>query len=164
MTLNEYINVKNLTYLEYCDYLQNKYGIGKCDYMTPTWNKISEVSRTQDGLIAHHKYENQAPNLSNIACAKRYPFEWQLQKNIVYCNYLEHLFLHILICEDALKFNSKELGIRGITQYIIPDLDDFYDGLESEYLWKKRCFEAVKDYYNTYVVLMGRFDSFRNSF
>lgn len=27
MDLNEYNKVKNLNYLEYCDYLQNEYGI-----------------------------------------------------------------------------------------------------------------------------------------
>ncbi len=27
MNINEYEKIKNYTYLEYCDYLQNKYGI-----------------------------------------------------------------------------------------------------------------------------------------
>ena len=30
----EYEKIKNFNYLEYCDYLQNKYGIGLSDYMT----------------------------------------------------------------------------------------------------------------------------------
>lgn len=65
MTIQEYETIKNLTYLEYCDYLQNKYGIGKCDYMSPHWSKNKDVTRTQEGLFAHHKYEDRAPNLSN---------------------------------------------------------------------------------------------------
>ena len=39
MHLSEYEQIKNLTYLEYCDYLQKKYGIGKADYMTKSYNK-----------------------------------------------------------------------------------------------------------------------------
>ncbi len=31
MNYIEYENVKNLSYYEYCDYLQNKYGIGKAN-------------------------------------------------------------------------------------------------------------------------------------
>ena len=34
MHLSEYEKVKGFTYLEYCDYLQEKYGIGLSDYMT----------------------------------------------------------------------------------------------------------------------------------
>ena len=97
MNLVEYEKVKNLTYLEYCDYLQQKYGIGLSDYMTKSWNKNSKVTRTKDGLLAHHKYEDHAIMLSTKEFAMQNPFEWQLAKNIVYCDYLEHLFLHILI-------------------------------------------------------------------
>ena len=38
MNINEYQKVKNFTYLEYCDYLQEKYGIGIADYMTKSYN------------------------------------------------------------------------------------------------------------------------------
>ena len=164
MNLCEYNSVENLTYLEYCDYLQSKYGIGICDYMTPNWSRKNRVSRTNEGLIAHHIFENQAPNLSVPEYAKKYPFEWQKQKNIVYCNYLEHFFLHILICEDTEKSNSKELGIRGIASYILPDISDFYDGIESEIPWKKRCFQEIKYNYDTYTTLLKRFMKRKNSF
>lgn len=29
MHMDEYLKVKDMTYLQYCDYLQSKYGIGK---------------------------------------------------------------------------------------------------------------------------------------
>ena len=32
MNMEEYTQVKNFTYLEYCDYLQKKHGIGLSDY------------------------------------------------------------------------------------------------------------------------------------
>ena len=115
MKLEEYNNVKNFTYLEYCDYLQKKYGIGLCDYMTKSWRKNPKVTRTKDGLIAHHKFEDHAIMLSNPEYAMDNPFEWQLAKNIVYCDYLEHLFLHILICENPSinKNPLKKLGLVG---------------------------------------------------
>ncbi len=34
MNIREYEKVEGLTYIEYCDYLQRKYGIGLSDYMT----------------------------------------------------------------------------------------------------------------------------------
>ena len=39
MNMQEYLKVKDFTYLQYCDYLQSKYGIGRSDYMTKSWNK-----------------------------------------------------------------------------------------------------------------------------
>lgn len=50
MNKNEYEKVKSMTYLEYCDYLQNKYGIGLTDYMTKNFNKNQKCTRTKDGL------------------------------------------------------------------------------------------------------------------
>ena len=55
MNMVEYLKVKDFTYLEYCDYLQSKYGIGLDDYMTKTFNRKSKCSRTKEGLLAHHK-------------------------------------------------------------------------------------------------------------
>ncbi|MBQ5918178.1 MAG: hypothetical protein IIW92_06435 [Lachnospiraceae bacterium] len=65
MKLNEYKKVENLNYIEYCDYLQDKYGIGLCDYMRPNWTKNPKITRTKEGLYAHHKYENCAIMLSH---------------------------------------------------------------------------------------------------
>ena len=55
MKFEEYEKIKDFTYLEYCDYLQNKYGIGIDDFMTKSWNKNAKVTRTKEGLLAHHK-------------------------------------------------------------------------------------------------------------
>lgn len=57
MNMDEYQKVKDLTYLEYCDYLQRKYGIGLANYMTKSYNINSKCKRTKEGLIAHHKKE-----------------------------------------------------------------------------------------------------------
>ena len=64
MNCSEYENIKHFTYGEYCDYLQMKHSIGKYDFMTKSWNKNIKCTRTNEGLIAHHKYENCAIMLS----------------------------------------------------------------------------------------------------
>lgn len=159
MKLAEYEKIKNLSYIEYCDYLQQKYGIGRSDYMTKSWNKNQKVARTKEGLLAHHKYEDHAIMLSTKEYAMNNPFEWQLAKNIVYCDYLEHLLLHILICEypAANKNEHESVGIGGVINYIIPELNDFFSGWQTDQAWRKTCLELIKDEKDVYLVLVKRF-------
>ena len=159
MDLLEYEKVKNFTYLDYCDYLQNKYGIGLSDYMTKSWNKNPKVTRTKEGLVAHHKYEDHAIMLSTKEFAMNNPFEWQLAKNIVYCDYLEHLFLHILICEyPAEDRNELEaVGGGGGINFIVPELNDLYSGWETEQMWRKNCHKLFIKDKNVYLTLLKRF-------
>ncbi len=164
MDLEEYNKIKNLTYLEYCDYLQSKYGKSKYDYMTRNWNKNPKVTRTKEGLFAHHKYEDHAILLSDKDHAMKNPFEWQEAENIIYCNYLEHLYLHILICEyPAPKRNKMEMvGIGGAINYLIPELNDLYSGFELKQSWKINCFNIVKNNEGTYLTLINRLRGNKN--
>ena len=159
MNIQEYEKIKTLTYLEYCDYLQFKYGIGLSDYMTNTWNKKPKCSRTKEGLLAHHKYEDHAIMLSNPDFARNNPFEWQLAKNIVYCDYLEHLLLHILICENPAKDknNLESVGIGGIINFIVPELNDLYSGFITKQSWRIPCHKKIIDNKDTYLILLKRF-------
>jgi hypothetical protein len=166
MKQQEYEKVKNFTYLEYCDYLQGKYGIGKSDFMTKSWNKNSKVTRTKEGLIAHHKFEDHAIMLSDRNHAMRNPFEWQTAKNIVYCDYLEHLFLHILICESASpsKDEPEPVGIGGIIKFIVPELNDFYSGWVTKQSWRAICHNVIRDDKNVYMTLLKRFKESCNQY
>ena len=159
MNLTEYQKVKDLTYLEYCDYLQQKYGIGLCDYMTKSWNKNTKCSRTKDGLMAHHKYEDHAILLSTKEFAMKNPFKWQLAKNIVYCDYLEHLFLHILICEYPSEDRNvlEAVGIGGIINFIVPELNDLYSGWKTGQAWRKNCHDLIINDKDMYLTLLKRF-------
>lgn len=159
MHLSEYKKVKNFTYLEYCDYLQNKYGIGLSDYMTKSWYKNSKVARTKEGLLAHHKYEDHAIMLSTREFAMKNPFEWQLAKNIVYCDYLEHLFLHILICEYPAEDHnvSEAVGIGGVINFLVPELNDLYSGWKTEQAWRSKCHSLVIKDKKVYLTLLKRF-------
>lgn len=159
MKLEEYEKIKALTYLEYCDYLQQKYGIGLCDYMTKSWYKNSKVSRTKEGLLAHHKYEDHAIMLSTKEFAIQNPYEWQLARNIVYCDYLEHLLLHILICEYPAedRNENEDVGIGGVINFLVPELNDFYSGWHTEQAWRKICHSRIQDDKDTYFSLLKRF-------
>ena len=159
MNMQEYIKVKDFTYLQYCDYLQGKYGIGKSDYMTKSWNKNHKITRTKEGLMVHHKYEDHAIMLSTKEYAMNNPFEWQLAKNMVYCDFLEHLFLHILICEyPSPERNEREaVGIGGVINYIVPELNDVYSGWQTNQEWRIICHSKIINDKDVYLTLLKRF-------
>lgn len=159
MNLNEYRKVKELNYTEYCDYLQKKYGIGLCDYMRPTWTKNPKITRTKEGLYAHHRYEDHAVLLSNPEYAKKNPYEWQKKENIVYCNLLEHLFLHILICENPSesKNTNEKVGFGGVVEFIVPELNDVYSGWVSKQAWQNNCHNVIINEKEVYMILLKRF-------
>ena len=159
MNMSEYQKVKGFTYLEYCDYLQSKYGIGLADYMTKSYNPNPKCKRTKDGLVAHHKKEDTMIMLSKKAVAQMYPFEWQLKENIVYCDYLEHLLLHILICKYPSddKVNFVDTGIGGVVNFIVPELNDLYSGWIPKQAWIQNCFNRVSSDKKVYLLILKQF-------
>ena len=159
MNLSEYNIVKEYNYLEYCAYLQEKYGIGLCDYMRPSWTKNSKISRTKDGLYVHHKYEDHAIMLSHPEYAKKHPYEWQKKENLVYCNLLEHLLLHILICENSAEVPTQNelVGFGGVVNFIVPELNDVYSGWVSKQPWQNNCHTVIINKKDVYMVLLKRF-------
>ena len=160
MHLDEYMKVKDLTYRRYCDYLQAKYGIPKLPYMTKNWNKTIGNSRTLEGLVIHHKYEDSAIMLSTKDYAMWHPYEWQMPENLIYCDYLEHLLLHVLICmypavrpEDS----GEIVGIGGVENYIVPELNDVYSGFKSKQAWRSACYEHVLQDEDVYLHILDQF-------
>lgn len=159
MNMKEYLQVKDYTYLEYCNYLQKKYGIGLSDYMTKSWSKNPKVKRTKDGLIAHNKMEYKMIKLSTPEFAMMCPYEWQAKENIVYCDYLEHLLLHILICKypSLDKIPSIDVGVGGVVNFLVPELNDLYSGWETNQAWRKVCHDKVVNDKDVYMALLKQF-------
>lgn len=159
MDMAEFLKVKNYTYIEYCDYLQKKYGIGLADYMTKSFNANPKCKRTKEGLVAHHKMENTMIMLSTKEIAKRCQFEWQQKENIVYCDYLEHLLLHVLICKYPAidKVDIVFVGIGGIINFIVPELNDLYSGWETKQNWRKNLHNVVVDSKDVYFRILEYF-------
>ena len=165
MNIQEYEKVKNFTYLEYCDYLQQKYGMGLCNYMSENWKKNSKVTRTKDGLYVHHKYEDHAIMLGKPEYAKKNPYEWQMKENLVYCDLLEHLLLHQLICEYPADNNNKneQVGIGGVVNFIVPELNDVYSGWVSKQPWQQNCHNAIIKDKDVYLQVLKRYKDFHDN-
>ena len=158
MDIKEYIRIKDLDYLGYCDYLQDKYGIGLADYMTRQFNPNPNCKRTRDGLYAHHKYENKMIMLSTKEFAKLVPFEWQQKENIVYCDLLEHLYLHILIYENPDPIDPRiNVGFGGVVNFLVPELNDIYSGYKTTLGWERICHSKVINDKEVYLLLVKRF-------
>lgn len=159
MNPEEYNKVKEFNYLEFCDYLQKKYGIGTAPYFSKSWSKNPKCARTKEGLIAHHKHEDHAILLGEVNHAMKNPYEWQLPDNIVYCDYLEHLFLHILICENPSENQnlSEAVGIGGVINFIVPELNDLYCGWVTGQTWRAKCHSLVINDKEVYLTLLKRF-------
>lgn len=162
MDIVEYQKVKNMTYLEYCDYLQQKYGIGLADYMTKSYRKNKKCTRTNEGLIAHHKAEDKMIMLSTVEYAKACPFEWQKKENIIYCDYLEHLLLHVLICKypSPDKIPMAVVGFGGVVNFFVPELNDIYSGFITKQAWRKNCHDKVINDKNVYFAILKDFVEF----
>jgi hypothetical protein len=159
MKMKEFLKVKEMTYLDYCDYLQEKYGIGKADYMTKSFNKNPKCSRTSEGLIAHHKAEDKMIMLSTKTFAEMCPYEWQQKENIVYCDYLEHLLLHVLICKypSPEKLPLADVGIGGVVNFIVPELNDLYSGWVTKQPWRLNCHKLVENDKDVYLAILKMF-------
>ena len=161
MNKQEFDKVKEFCYSEYCEYLRGKYGMPKKNYCSESFVKSAGISRTSDGLFIHHTKENVAANLSALnGDARIYPYEFQKKENLVYCNYLEHLLLHIMIaeeCQDLDETDGKQLGAGGVVNYIMPILNDIYSGRPAGLPWQINCFKAVIDDKDVYLECIKRF-------
>lgn len=94
-----------MTYDEYSQYLQNKYGLAPASYFTDdtyTKKNLKQISRTKEGLGIHHFDEDRYDNLMDPFFIKKNkaPFYYQTPSRLIYADMIEHLLLHIKIMED----------------------------------------------------------------
>ena len=136
--------LRSLKYMDLCEYLQRKYGVPQGDYFlsescaTPNL----KIKRSDEGLFIHHIKECEFPDLSKKEMALMKPYEYQRAINLVYCNYFEHLILHIDI---VLEYMTKEfigiypnikkpgivvVGMGGLVNYILPEIVDYINGYQ----------------------------------
>lgn len=147
MNINEFDKVKDMNYFDYCDYLKEKYGEAKDYYMTKSFNKKPNITRTKEGLVCHHIKEYEVPKLSTKGTASYYPYEYQAPENLVYCDCLEHLLLHIMIYKQS---DYLGVGLGGAVVFMIPQLNDLYSNyvFRQEYMtWLRYKIVANKAVY-----------------
>lgn len=150
---------KKMTYKELTDYLLEKYGNVPYNYFCneSCKSKNHKNSRSKEGLIIHHIDEDKAIMLATPRVALMNPYEYQNADRLVYCNYIEHLILHIKIAEEPKhKYaNEREIpGIGGAVNFIIPELNDYYMGFKYQQEWRINAFDLVKENYKDYIELL----------
>ena len=116
MTSEEYYKVNKLSYKEYLAYLKAAHGAVPYKYGNKKNHKI--------GLFIHHDKEDEVPSLSHSDMRKEYP-EYQVPEFLTYCDYLEHLLLHIMIGRETNP--ELNLGLNGPCKYILPAIINYYN-------------------------------------
>lgn len=151
-------NMLKLSYEELVQLLLKKYGVAKQDYFKDADCKLKNqrVSRTSEGLFCHHIDEDKAIMLSNDKFASANPFDFQKADRLVYCNLLEHLLLHAKIAEKPNpNANKNELqGIGGAINFICKDLNDIFEGKESNEEWRKKVVQKVVNDFDDYIDIL----------
>ena len=156
-----YEQIMKMNYDELVAHLLKKYGPAKYDFFKgeKCSSKNQKVTRSEEGLFCHHIDEDKAILLANPEHALKNPYEYQKANRLVYCNFLEHLLLHILIVEKEKdeKVNDNELqGIGGAVNYIVKQLNDFYSGYEYKQKWMIIATSIIKDDYDSYIMMLKR--------
>ena len=146
---------------EYVAYLWQIHGKSQYDYfLTPAKTMVNQkIERRQEGLMLHHISEEcgtDIQQLLTIRTAKELPFEIYKASNFVYCDYFEHLLLHIKIAlEDLERGRQKLNGIDLAGAKILwRELNKYY-GIGKALVGRKYAIELVKDKYKDYVTIMS---------
>lgn len=154
----------SMTYLELVDHLLNKYGHAQCDYFLSEkcTSKNKKVTRTSEGLLCHHIDENICDDLSEPSQAASHSFEYQKAGRLVYCNYIEHLLLHIQIGKD--RYWEKYAALETPSQlsyfltsgvvYLCRDINELYDSQGCSTAWKNRCYQEIKENMSDYIFIL----------
>lgn len=152
----EILKERKMTYMQLVEYLLNKYGTAKFSYFcTPTCKgNNKKVSRTKEGLLCHHIDEDKAILLSTPSHAVANPWEYQLPERLVYCNYLEHLLLHVAIMREPRHPDANEdeiPALGGVMRFICPEINDYFDGYQYKEPWRITALNLIKDNLNDYL-------------
>ena len=145
---DEYEKLAVMKYDELCAYLLEKYGPVNGSYFINENCKSpnSKIKRSSEGLFIHHIKEDEFVQLNATQYAVLMPFEYQLGENLLYCDIIEHLLLHICIVKEFLVEKSKEnvyVGIGGIMNHIAPQIIDYINGYEFKKEYLKTALKVV---------------------
>ena len=165
MNSKELLDEFYMSYEEQCEYLKKKYGEAQFGYFTDEScrTKCKDAIRTDEGLICHHIWEKKYPSLSHSVHAKMFPFEVQKKEALVYCNYLEHLVLHmkaLVLRLTSLFYYPEEVFETVLNSGVIEicaELNDMFLSADKVASWRQRCFEEISQNEKDYFSLMCGF-------
>lgn len=157
----------DMTYEELVVYLLKKYGAVQYDYFTneACTSKSKRIGRTEEGLFCHHIDEDKGYKLSDKSSAIKYPFDYQRANRLLYCNYLEHLILHIRIGIEMYWRKHAQLTQPNDIPYLVnpgfgvlvQEINTLFDESGSTVSWRQRCFEVIRDNYEDYIYILKWF-------
>lgn len=148
MNIIEYNKVKNFSYQEYLAYLKAKYGTVPYKYGS-TKNKKS-------GLFIHHDKEDCVAALSHSDNRKTFP-EYQMPQYLTYCDYLEHVLLHILIGTKTAAVEN--LGLDGAERFLLPALRNYFNYGIVNPNWDADYYTLIKEDRDVYELLIDRYNA-----
>lgn len=145
-----------LSYQELLVYLKGKYGAAPENYYLniECTRKSKKNARGNEGLFLHHDYEydeknSLSKNLSNPDDARQFDYKYQYAENLTYCNYLEHILLHVKI--NILRTKQLNIFIKdGLVVFMLPEVNDWYKYLVDLVPWQKVAFSLIEDNYTDY--------------
>lgn len=152
-----------MSYDEQCFYLQKKYGLPTRDYFATEAcrSKSKGITRTSEGLFLHHNAENlgNGGNLGDPHLARIHPFEYQKRENLTYCNYLEHLLLHLKInarccSEFEWPFELRYFFTSQGFFWICNDVNSLYINNGSNTKWRNDCYLVISNHFDDYVDIL----------
>lgn len=156
-----------MNYVTLVRYLKGKYGAAKYNYFTNATCKTrsKRISRTKEGLFCHHIDEDKGYNLGDTNYAKEQPYAYQKAERLVYCNYLEHLLLHIQIGKDNYwKEHKKFTSPKEFTCFIVPgiificsEINDLFENRGSSVEWRNKCFKEIEHNFDDYIYILKSF-------
>lgn len=152
MNLAEYLKVKDFTYEQYCAYLKDKYGTVPFAY----GNKGNRDRDDTKGLFIHHIAEDRVAALSQPEQRKNYP-EYQKSDMLVYCDYLEHVLLHLMIGAETAAV--KNLGLDGPQRFIIPALRNYFNFGIKHPKWNDTYYNLIKNDKDVFIKLFKDYNN-----
>lgn len=159
----------DMEYLDIADYLKEKYGNVPKNYFMPSGNKTPGITRGSEGLYIHHIDEDKMIMLSTKISEhpvinkgiltkeqiKLIEYDFQKKENLVYCDLLEHLLLHLKIMEYQIPLiEGIQVGVGGVINFIVPELNDIFSGIEYKVNWKKTVISNIIERKEEYFLLL----------
>ena len=91
--------------------------------------------------------------------ARTQPFEAQKKENLVYCNYIEHLILHLKINANARSMFEEAFEIKYFFNslgfvWIASEINFLFKNGGSLQKWRNNCFCVIKDEFEDYVSIL----------
>lgn len=171
MHQKELLDEFSMSYEDLIQYLLKKYGPAKYNYFytEDCKTKNRKASRTSEGLYCHHIREDIGDNLSQPSFAKGTPFSWHKAENLVYCNALEHLILHIkiTILRMDIRRNSSLLALSkpfmpGVYM-VASTINDLKMAAGGNQSWQQKCYNEIRNNYVDYLKILCAAMEFMNS-